>query len=451
MAAPRGDSCYHDRMKAHGEIRAEFLATGSELLGPHKSDRNSLFLAGRLLPLGIRLARKSVVPDDMAGIARALREAARRADILVVSGGLGPTADDLTAEAAGRAFRRPLVFDEKVFSWMRAYLPVSSFRFKVSGKKPSSPETCNMKPETAVAANLRKQALVPKGFEPLRNRLGTAPGLWGVVEAGKRKCAVAVLPGVPYEFDALLMNEVEPRLKKRFPKRPAVFAKTLLLAEMRESDFDDVLRRIPLERGVETGDAVSPGVIRLHFSAPSRAALRGQARRFRAAFGSAVFGEDNATLESAVGERLKKRRATLAVGESCTGGLLAERLTRVAGSSAYFAGGVVAYSPRAKERLLGVPAKLIRKHGVVSEAAALAMARGARGKFGADYALAVTGVAGPSGGTKKNPVGTVWMALASPRGAEAWKARFEGDRAAARERAASSCLNRLRLALSGKG
>ncbi|UCF80446.1 MAG: CinA family nicotinamide mononucleotide deamidase-related protein [Acidobacteriota bacterium] len=417
-------------------MNAEFLATGSELLGPRKTESNSLFLAGRLRRLGISLTRKAVVGDDRKAIARAVAESVRRMNaassssggrLLVVCGGLGPTRDDVTVEAAARALRKKLVLSRKALAWIEK---------KVVKTRRGAP-------------NLRKQAFAPRGFEVLRNPYGTAPGLWG--RAGR--VVVVLLPGVPCEFRALCTREVEPRLRRLFPKGKRAPEKTLHVAGMLEADMDAMLEKIPVEPEVRVGDTAHSGTISVHLEAEAatereaRAALRRQARRYRGALGSAVFGEDGDTLEGIVGKLCKKRKVTLAVAESCTGGLLSERITSVAGSSAYFLGGVVAYTGREKERLLGVAKKTLRDHGSVSEPTARAMARGARRRFGADYALSATGIAGPGGGTRKKPRGTVCMAIAWKGGVRSWTSRFPGDRAAVRSRTAALCLNALRLAL----
>ncbi len=415
-------------------MNAEFLATGSELLGAHKIESNSLFLAGRLRRLGFSLTRKTVVGDDRKRIARAVAESVRRlsakssnARLLVVCGGLGPTGDDVTVEAVARALRKKLVLRRKALGWIQK---------KVVKTRRG-------------AANLKKQAYAPRGFEPLRNPFGTAPGLWGRIG----KCVILLLPGVPCEFRALCVREVEPRLRRLFPAGERMLEKTLHVAGMLEASLDEILQKNPVEPEVRVGDTVHSGTISIHLTAESsterkaRAALGRQVKRYRKALGSAVFGEDGDTLESVVKKLCKKRGATLATAESCTGGLLSERITSVAGSSSYFLGGVVAYTGREKEKLLHVAKKTLRDHGSVSEPTARAMARGARRRFGADFALSATGIAGPGGGTKKKPRGTVCMALAWKGGVRCWTRRFPGDRAAVRSYTAASCLNALRLAL----
>ncbi len=410
-----------------GTMRAEIIAVGSELLGPHRLDTNSLFLTDHLNRLGIEVTQKTVVGDDEAQIAGAAGGALERAEVVVITGGLGPTADDLTRESVARLLGRRLTRDDRIVEALDR-------RFRNRGLR---------MPEINV-----RQAMLIEGAELLENSRGTAPGQW-LREGGR---VLVLLPGVPSEMQAMFEEQCRPRLEKIAPGTVLV-TRVLKIAGLYESQVDEIAA--PIYRRYDnpvTTILASPGEIQLHLRATAasepqaREALNDLAARLELALGNSIFSQDGQTLEEIVGMHLTVKGKTVAVAESCTGGLLAERLTRVPGSSRYFLGGLVAYDNQAKSRWLDVPAAVIESCGAVSGETARIMAESARRRFGADFALSVTGVAGPSGGTAEKPVGLVYMALAEAgRPAEVIEKRYPGTRDRIRLQASQSALDALRL------
>ena len=410
---------------------AEILAVGSELLTPHRIDTNSLFLTERLNGLGIDVAMKSVVPDDLDLLRARLLQAIERADLVVTTGGLGPTSDDLTREAVAGALGVSLVEDAELVARIRQ-------RFERRGIP-------------MPASNLR-QAQVPAGARVLLNPNGTAPGLW--IDRGDR--ILLVLPGPPREmqpmFDAAV-PDLRARAAGRLLKR-----RVIKIAGRPESAVEDIANPIylPLASAavpIETTILASPGLIELHLStrgdnaAAMDASLEAATQALANALAPAAFSTDGRSLEEVVGALVLGRGWRLATAESCTGGLIGARLTDVPGSSGWFSGGVVAYDNRVKTGLLGVPASMIDEHGAGSEPVARAMAEGARKSLDAQVAIAVTGIAGPTGGTAAKPVGTVVIAVATPTGTEARTHRLGGDRTLVRQHAAVLALDAVRHVL----
>jgi nicotinamide-nucleotide amidase len=413
-------------------MRAAIVAIGSELLSTDRLDTNSLRITERLERHGVELVAKSVVGDDEAAIARELARRLAEAELLIVSGGLGPTADDVTREATAAALGRRLIDDPEVWRAIER-------RFASFGRVPSP--------------NNRRQALVIEGARVLANPRGSAPGLR--IEDGPR--TLFLFPGVPHELDGMLAADLEPWLAARSGGSALDYAwfKTALRAE---SEVDGQLEPAYAEFGRERITILAGiGEVKVRIAAAGpeaerRARLETMGARVRALLGAGVYGEGaETTLEQVVGERLIERGWTIAVAESCTGGLLAERLTRQPGSSRYFAGGAVVYANQAKSGILGVPAALVEEHGAVSEPVARAMAEGCRLAFGTDLAVAITGIAGPDGGSPEKPRGTVHEALAGPEGTEHRRFRFPGDRERVRAYAAQAALEIVRRRLLGIG
>jgi nicotinamide-nucleotide amidase len=410
-------------------VKAAIIAVGSELLGASRSDTNSLWLAGRLEEAGIALARKSCIGDDLAAIAAELRESSRRAPVVLVTGGLGPTADDLTREAVAEFAGRALAIDPGILEDIRG-------RFARRG--------------IAMPSINEKQALVVEGSRPLVNPRGSAPGIWLETEEG----VVVCLPGVPAEMKRMFDELALPEIARRFggpPRRRRV----LKVAAMGESAVEE--RVMPVYEkwsGHAFTILASVGEVQLHLAAQGTTeeadrVLDAQTADFQRALAGRVYGRDEQTLEEMVGVRLREIGATVATAESCTGGLIAQRITAIAGSSDYFLGSVVAYADAVKTTFLGVRPETLEAHGAVSEETAREMADGARARFGADFALASTGIAGPGGGTPEKPVGTVWIALASSGGpTRARKLRPPGDRATIRGWTAAAALEMLREAIA---
>lgn len=412
-------------------MRAAIVAVGSELLSTDRLDTNSLRITERLERRGVALVAKSVIGDDPTELERELRRRLAECELVVVTGGLGPTADDVTRVAAAAALGRRLEEDPEVWRAIQE-------RFASFGRTPTP--------------NNRRQAEVIEGATVLRNRRGTAPSLR--VEAGT--ATLFLFPGVPHELEYLLARELEPWLAERAGER-AIEIVTLKTALRPESEVDRALIAAYEEFGRETITVLaSPGEVKIRLTAGGEPAARREklaAMRARvgALLGDSVYAEGaDATLEATVGALLAERGLRLATAESCTGGMLGERLTRVPGSSAWYAGGVVAYANEVKSALLEVPAEQIAACGAVSEEVARAMAVGARRRLGADLAIAVTGVAGPGGGTPEKPVGTVHLAIAGPDGQIAHRfVRFPGDRERVRIFAATAALELARRRLLG--
>ncbi len=410
-------------------MNAEIIAVGSELLTPQRVDTNSLFLTEHLNNLGVEVVLKTVVGDDRERLAAAVRAAVARSEIVILTGGLGPTEDDVTREAVAAALDRKLVFRADLLEWIEG-------RFRRAGRQ--------------MAEINRRQAYVIEGAEAWRNDNGTAPGLW--IEHNGR--IVILLPGPPAELQPMFVRDCLPRLERLVP-RQVIRTRIYRVAGMPESDLDQLIS--PAYRkyaNPSTTVLAAPGDIQIHLRARCEtpeeaerllAELGGQ---IEALLGERIYSRNGEPLEVVVGRRLRERGATLSVAESCTSGLLAARITDVAGSSDYFVGGFLVYTDALKTRLLGVPASILEQHGAVSEPVAQAMAAGARERTGSTFALSVSGVAGPTGGTPEVPVGTVCIGLAHPEGAEARRYRFLGDRGRVRAIAVQTALDLLRRRLA---
>jgi nicotinamide-nucleotide amidase len=411
---------------------AEILAVGTELLTPFRLDTNSLYLTAQLNDLGIDVRSKSVVGDDVRELAARFRDALGRVDLVITTGGLGPTADDVTREVVAEALGLPLVENPAVLETIRS-------RFVRRGLR--MPD-----------AN-RRQAAVPAGATPLPNTNGTAPGLW--MSIGDR--VVVLLPGPPRELQPMFEQHVRPELAARSGGR-RVWRRVLKIVGRPESHVEEIANPIysRLAEGpvpIETTILASPGIIELHLSARGEdaaaieAALERGVQVLAAALAPAVFSVDGRSLEEVIGGLLLARGQRVAVAESCTGGLLAGRLTDVAGSSDWFVGGVVAYANEVKVEALGVAPELLAAHGAVSEPVARAMAEGARQRLHADLGVGVTGIAGPTGGTPEKPVGTVVIAVAAASGTRVRTLSFGGERGIVRQHAVHNALEQLRQAL----
>ncbi|MBI2956866.1 MAG: competence/damage-inducible protein A [Acidobacteria bacterium] len=410
-------------------MKAEIIAIGSELLTPFRQDTNSLYLSDHLERLGIRVIRKTIVGDDKDDLKAAFAEALARAELVIGIGGLGPTEDDRTRDAVAELLKRKLVRHDEVVKMMEE-------RFRARGKK--MPEV-----------NLR-QALVPEGADWLPNANGTAPGLWLATPEGK---IVLLLPGPPPELKPMFEEYALARLRAHAPKH--VFAtKVLKVTGLAESEVEQ--RIAPIYRpytNPETTLLASPGQIEIHLrgtGGDTGDALRRVeelAAKIEDALGDAVFSRGLETLEQVVGLYLMMRGATLAVAESCTGGLLGERLTSVPGSSKYFLGGVVCYSDRLKQKMLGVPETVLKRKGAVSAETVEALAKNIRRRTGAVLGVSITGIAGPEGGTPDKPVGTVYVALADAHRVKTEKHRFLGDRERIRWQATQAALDLVRRKL----
>ncbi|HYD42057.1 MAG TPA: competence/damage-inducible protein A [Anaeromyxobacter sp.] len=407
-------------------MAVELLATGDELLSGQLVDTNSPWLMDRLWELGVLVRRKTLVGDERADLAAAIRETTARADLVVLSGGMGPTEDDLTSETVAEVLGVPLELDEPS-------LRAIEERFRRFGR--------TMTPNNA------KQARFPRGAEVIPNAHGTAPGFAIRVGRGELVC----FPGVPLEYKGLCHDWLLPRLAARLGDTPA--AGLVKLFGVPESHADHRMRPVmddPANAGVRFGYRAHWPEVHVKWMVPGAGAAERAARvraQVRAVFGEQIFGEDRDELPELVVARLAARGERVALAESCTGGLVAQLLTEVPGASAVLDLGVVAYANAVKERLLGVDGAVLATHGAVSEPVARAMAEGARRAGGATWGIGITGIAGPSGGSPEKPVGTVHLALAGPAGTEAVARRYPGDRTRIRRQAAWEALNLLRVAM----
>ncbi|MBN2408704.1 MAG: competence/damage-inducible protein A [Candidatus Aminicenantes bacterium] len=408
--------------------RVEIIAVGTELLGSHFVDTNSLYLSARLKELGWTVVFKTVVGDRPERLRLRLGEALRRTDLVVVTGGLGPTRDDVTTSAVARTLGRKRRLDKSVLGAIES-------RLRSRG--------------IPLSSGSKKQAYIVEGAKVLPNRAGTAPGQWLTI-GGKQ---VILLPGPPHELKTICEDNIWAVLMK---KRRGFFVRRVLKTTgLPESTVEARVADLYPKRG-DPGVTVLayPGQIEIHleaFSAVSRVQAARKLRRLNLGLvrrlKDCVFSQDGKTLEEVVGGLLRRLKKTLAVAESCSGGLIGHRLTNVPGSSAYFLEGVIAYHNAAKIDLSYVPARTIERHGAVSPQTALAMARGIRRRARSDFGLAVTGIAGPSGGTPDKPIGLVFVALAWRGGAEVRENLFLGTRDRIKIQSAQKALDMLRRRL----
>ena len=409
--------------------QAEIIAIGSELLTPQRVDTNSLIVTEQLNLLGVELIRKQVIGDDRERLTEVIRAAVERAHIVILIGGLGPTEDDVTRDAAAAAMGRKIVLSLEQESILIA-------RFKQINR--------------TMAKNNLRQAYLIEGAEALPNPNGTAPGQFLPTNRG----ALALLPGPPRELRPMVIEQLIPRLKPILPPQ-VIKTRTFRIAGMGESDLDLLIAPVYAKYTNPVTTVLSaPGdlfvILRASGETEDEASelLREVGQAIVDLLGDRIYTEDEKeTLDGVVGRLLRQRHATLAVAESCTGGLLAGRLTDRGGSSDYFVSGYVTYSDEQKHRILGVPEDLITRHSAVSEPVAKAMAEGARRISGATYALSTTGYAGPSGGTEHDPVGTVYLGLAGPEGTQVIRSRHGADRYRVRMLAVQNSLDLLRKTL----
>jgi nicotinamide-nucleotide amidase len=425
-------------------MRAIILSVGDELILGQTVDTNSAWLSRQLAAVGVPVAAHLTVPDDGSAIEQAMRESVGRCDVLVVSGGIGPTEDDLTRQALAAVLREPLEADERWVAELE--------RFFAARGRPMP------------AAN-RVQAMVPRGAAMIFNHAGTAAGIDARYQSGDQKtvCRVFVMPGVPKEMRLMFTRDVLPHVAEA-AGGAVILSRTLHTYGLGESAIGERLGALMArDRNPSVGTTVSEGQVSLRVNARFPSAAEAGARlaetveACRAALGDLVYGEDDDDLPHVVGGLLRARRdepadagVTVATAESCTGGLLAKLLTDVPGSGDYFGRGWVTYDAEAKQEVLGVGFRMIREQGLVSEAVAVAMATGARQRAEATYGIGVTGVAGPGGGTGETPVGTTCIAVVRAGGFLARTFNFPGDREMIRDRAAKMALTMLRFELLGR-
>jgi nicotinamide-nucleotide amidase len=407
-------------------MKAEIIAVGSELLTPDRLDTNSLFLTEELNKLGIEVVRKTIVGDNRELLAEAFHDALNRVPLIIASGGLGPTEDDLTRETLAELLGRKLILNNAILRYIEG-------RFRQLGRE--------MPP-----VNVR-QAMVPEGAEVLENPRGSAPGLW-LEDKGR---FIALLPGPPRELKPMYEEQVLPRLERR-RSDVRMFHRQLRVAGMGESALEQRIRPIYKRYSdVHTTILAAPGEIQIHLrmwtedTAYAQKALDEIVQGFELALTDRIFSKDGSSMEEVIAGLLTLNKATISAAESCTGGLLAQRLTSIAGSSSYFLGSVVCYSNELKSAWVNVPGELIQSKGAVSSEVAVALAEGIRRSVGSTLGVGITGIAGPGGGSDEKPVGTVHVALAHTGGVKERGVRFPGDREAIRWHASQLALDMVRL------
>jgi nicotinamide-nucleotide amidase len=411
-------------------MRAELLAIGSELLSPFRSDTNTLWMTERLAEVGVDVGARLTVADEPGLLESAFRQALSRADIVVATGGLGPTEDDLTREAAAAAMGRRLVRDEALVAALKV-------RFAKYLRQ--------------MAKNNEKQADVIEGATVLKNPRGTAPGQW-VEQEGR---LVVLLPGPPVEMKPMFEEQVLPLVRARAGGK-LLRRRVMKIAALSESDVDATLSPLYLKyENPRTTILSAPGQVEMHLTAEGRSEGEAEARLeelaagMRALLPGRFFSEDGRELPEVVAGLLRERGLRLALAESCTGGQLATRLTDVPGASHFLDRAFVTYSNTSKVDELGVDRALLERHGAVSEEIAVAMAAGARRVAGVDVGVGITGIAGPDGGTPEKPVGLVFIALDGALGGRARKALFPGNRERIRFQATQAALEMMRRGLLG--
>lgn len=410
------------------QLTAEIVSVGTEILLGQIVDSNAARLGELFAELGIRHVFRQTVGDNAERLTGALRLALSRADLVVTIGGLGPTEDDLTREAIAAALDEELVFDEEVAAWLKEVRAQRGLPW--------------------VESQLR-QAYRPRSGRPIPNPHGTAPGL--IVEKGAK--TVIALPGPKGEFHPMVDGPVRDYLAGR-SGGTIIHSRVLRVCGLGESVVESMLGELVRSTDPTVAPYAKPGEVHLRLTTAARdrdeamAKIAPMEERIRAILGDAIFGVDATTLEEAVIEQLRVRGETVCVAESCTGGGLGARLTSVPGASAAFRGGIIAYENAVKVRLLGVPPDVLERVGAVSEECARAMAGGARERFGTTYAVSITGIAGPEGGTPEKPVGTVWIGVAGPKGVEAERHLFPGLREDVRRRSTQAALVALRRTMS---
>jgi nicotinamide-nucleotide amidase len=410
-------------------MTAEIISIGDELLIGQVINTNASWIAGELNKVGIQVQQVTAIGDKAIDIKRALKDACSRNNIVLLTGGLGPTKDDTTKSVLADYFKSIMVFHEPTFKHIQKLFKLRNYE---------------------VTEVNRQQAEIPEKCIPLPNINGTAPGMW-FEENGR---VIVSMPGVPFEMQPMLQKHVIPRLEEKFDL-PFILHKTIMTHGLGESKLAERIQHIEdnLPGHIKLAYLPQPGIVRLRLSAigKEKNTLAGEIRfyckQIQDEIPELVFGYDDILLEEVVGMILKEKQKSLSTAESCTGGYLAHLITSVPGSSLYYYGSVISYANDVKIKDLNVSVADLEKHGTVSQQVVEQMALGARKKFGTDYSLATSGIAGPDGGTKQKPVGTIWISLASAKGAQSQLLHFGEHRGRNIRRTALAALNMLRLEL----
>ena len=407
-------------------MKAEIITIGDELLIGQTIDTNSAWMGSELSIAGFDIHKKTTVHDNNSDILRALSDAAGKADVVLITGGLGPTSDDITKQTLCEFFGTRLVLNKEVLDMIRKMMLRRNFPMN---------------------ENNRKQAEVPESCKVLTNAAGTAPGMW----FEKEGTVFISMPGVPYEMKYIMNEHVLPELRKRFTSQ-VVIHKNIMTYGTPEARLAELLTdfETALPPNIKLAYLPAYGIIKLRLTGTGKKPeeiskqVHQQVKKLYSVISDFIYAEDEESFETVIGKLLAQKNKTMCTAESCTGGHIAHMITSVPGSSNYFMGSVVSYSNSIKVRLLGVDEKLIGKEGAVSESVARAMAEGARRLMDADYSLATSGIAGPAGGTDEKPVGTLWIAAASGSGTVSEKHNFSGDRLTNIKRFSNAALNLLR-------
>jgi len=411
-------------------MRAEIIATGTELLSGGLPDTNSIFLSEELMLIGLVTAFKTVVGDNEKDMEEAFRRALDRVDAVIITGGLGPTEDDITRKVVAKVLKRRLVLNEDALKAVKSTL---------AGRGKEYANTSD------------RQALIPGAARLLANPVGVAPGFF--LDEGNK--FVAALPGVPKEMQAMFSQGLKQALEERFTGKLFIKRRVLRTFGLPESKINEAINDILKKENPVVGLTAKETGVDIRIIARETSAELSQVlaertdARIREKLGDAIYGVDGQDMEEVVGALLKQRRLKLSVAESCTGGLIGARITNIPGSSEYFERGVVTYSNAAKTELLGVPAALMDRRGAVSREVAEAMAQGIRQAARTDLGLSVTGIAGPDGGSKEKPVGLVYISLSSAHGVKTEEHKFLGNREQIRTKAAQMALDTVRRHLIG--
>ncbi len=412
-------------------MRVEIIVIGSEMLSPEGVDTNSLYLTRELNRLGLEVQLKTTVGDAEEILVDTFGAALQRSELIIATGGIGPTADDVTKQALCRAIGRQMTLDEEVLDYLKE-------RFARRGKP--------------FPSHFKQQAMIPQGALVLKNSVGTAPGVW-VTENQKN---VILLPGVPHEMEYVFQNSVLPRLKELIKESQILDRRVFKVVGLTESEVDQLLKEEMAELKGNLSLLAGWGEIEVHLKVKGKDEVETEKMfaqyesHLRQKLGSHLLDKGDVTLEGVVGELLREKGATLAVAESCTGGLLGSRITDISGSSDYFNRGIVAYSNIAKIEELGVPQELIESHGAVSPEVVKAMAESVRKLSQADYGIGITGIAGPTGGTPEKPVGLVYIGVASEEGTRVEKFVLLGSRKKVKFQSTQKALEMLREVLLAK-
>lgn len=410
-------------------MKAEIISIGDELLIGQVVNTNASWMANELMLAGVHVVHIAAVADDQAAIKSALDQAAERAELILLTGGLGPTKDDITKHVLADYFGGQIVFHEPTFEHIKSLFSSRSFKLTAVNKQ---------------------QALIPDNCSILFNHNGTAPGM--LFEKGGR--IFVSMPGVPFEMKPMLSNQLIPKLKEKF-QLPHIYHKTIMTQGIGESWLAEKIAvwADGLPGNIKLAYLPQPGIVRLRLSASgaNKKQLEEEVNKYcrdlHAYVPDLIFGYDDISIEEVVGKLLLKAGQTLATAESCTGGYIAHLITSIAGSSDYFVGSIVSYSNQVKNHQLNVSKDVVEEYGAVSQQVVEAMATGARQALETDFSLATSGIAGPGGGTEEKPVGTVWIALAGPNGVQSKLFHFGEHRGRNIRKSALTALNILRLEL----